>query len=138
MASALTGPIAAFNEIIGYTIDDPKVSQIARDIGATYTVWQDEEMPDIHWIFEGKGLEFCFDEEILTAIFFQFIAEDAWNVGSWSGPLIDGLWHRTSRQNKLMPPSGSLKPSAAGALRGGATRSVTTSSTSIFVRKACT
>lgn len=48
-------------------------------------------MPDIHWIFEGKGLEFCFDEEILTAIFFQFIAEDAWNVGSWSGPLIDGF-----------------------------------------------
>lgn len=91
MASALTGPIAAFNEIIGCTVDDPKVSQIARDVSATYTVWEDEELPDIHWIFEGKGLEFCFTDEILTAIFFQFIAEDGWNVGSWSGPLIDGF-----------------------------------------------
>ena len=91
MASALTGPIAAFNEIIGCTIDEPKVSQIARDVGATYTVWEDEELPDIHWIFEGKGLEFCFTDEILTAIFFQFIAEDGSNVGSWSGPLIDGF-----------------------------------------------
>lgn len=91
MASALTGPIVAFNEIIGCTVDEPKVSQIARDVGATYTVWEDEELPDIHWIFEGKGLEFCFTDEILTAIFFQFIAEDAWNVGSWSGPLIDGF-----------------------------------------------
>ena len=74
MAGALTGPIVAFNEIIGYTIDDPKVSQIANDVGVAYTVWEDEEMPDIHWIFEGKGLEFCLDEEILTAIFFQFLS----------------------------------------------------------------
>ena len=64
MASALTGPIAAFNEIIGCTIDEPKVSQIARDVGVAYTVWEDEELPDIHWIFEGKGLEFCFTDEI--------------------------------------------------------------------------
>ncbi|WP_304272924.1 hypothetical protein, partial [Pseudoglutamicibacter cumminsii] len=42
MASALTGPIAAFNES-------------------------------------------------LTSIFFQFIEESVWNVGSWSGPLIDGF-----------------------------------------------
>lgn len=42
MASALTGPIAAFNES-------------------------------------------------LTSIFFQFIEEGVWNVGSWSGPLIDGF-----------------------------------------------
>lgn len=71
-ASALTGPIAAFNEIIGCTIDDPKVSQIASDVGAAYTVWEDKEIPGIHWNFEGKGLEFCFDDEILTAIFFHF------------------------------------------------------------------
>ena len=56
MASALTGPIVAFNEIIGCTIDDPKVSQIASDVGVAYTVWEDEELPDIHWIFECKGL----------------------------------------------------------------------------------
>ena len=42
MASALTGPIAAFNES-------------------------------------------------LTSIFFQFIEESVWNVGSWSGLLIDGF-----------------------------------------------
>lgn len=91
MANAFKRPIAAFNEILGCTIDDPKVSQIASDVGAVYTVWQDEEIPDIHWIFEGMGLEFCFDDEILTAIFFQFFAEDVWNVGSWSGPLIDSF-----------------------------------------------
>lgn len=91
MASALTGPIAAFNEILGCTIAGPKASQIASDAGAACTVWQDEEIPGIHWIFKGKGLVFCFDDEILTAIFFQFIAENVWNVGSWSRPLIDGL-----------------------------------------------
>ena len=29
--------------------------------------------------------------ESLTSIFFQFIEESVWNVGSWSGPLIDGF-----------------------------------------------
>ena len=91
MASALTGPIVSFNEIVGCTIDDPKVSQIARDVGVAYTVWEAEGTPGIHWVFEGKGLEFFFDDEILTAIFFQFISEDVRNVGSWSGPLIDGF-----------------------------------------------
>lgn len=75
--------------------DAPSTTQrsrkIATDVGAAYTVWQDEEIPDIHWIFEGKGLEFCFDDETPTAIFFQFLAENVWNVGSWSGPLIDGF-----------------------------------------------
>lgn len=56
MASALTGPIVAFNEIIGCTVDDPKVSQVASDVGAAYTVWEDEEMPDIHFGFREEGL----------------------------------------------------------------------------------
>lgn len=56
MANALTGPIAAFNGIIGCTIDDPKVSQIASDVGAPYTVWEDEELPDIHFDFGEEGL----------------------------------------------------------------------------------
>jgi len=56
MASALTGPIASFNEIVGCTIDDPKVSQIARDVGVAYTVWEGEGAPGIHFDFREEGL----------------------------------------------------------------------------------
>ena len=33
-----------------------KVSQIASDVGAAYTVWEDEGIPDIHFDSREEGL----------------------------------------------------------------------------------
>ena len=54
------------------------------------------------------------------------------------GRSLTDLWHQISPQNKPMPPSGNLKQAVAGSPRGGATRSATTSSTSILVKRAYT
>ena len=61
--------------------------------------------------------------------------------GMWApgrGRSLTDLWHQISPQNKPMPPSGNLKQAVAGSPRGGATRSATTSSTSILVKRAYT
>lgn len=89
--SDLNGPIATFTRVLGRATGDDAILEAVDEVGAAF-VPETMADGDTYWSFHGEGVEFLYEDGVLTTVFFHRTSEpDDPELGTWERPLIDGL-----------------------------------------------
>lgn len=89
--SELSGPITTFTKVLGKPQGDDAILDAVDEVGAVFVP---ETMADgeTYWSFNGEGVEFLYEDSVLSTIFFHRTTDpDDPELSTWERPLIDGL-----------------------------------------------